>query len=117
MGKYFWAERIFERLEHSRLQIEVSQIIIHETDEPDVVVHFPWGRRPARQRPVFVSGDGSCYKTNEMVRERPDVLRFAMQKCLRLFTSHWSRQRFGFRREIPRCDDCLRKSAILLEHS
>jgi hypothetical protein len=35
-----WAERIFERLKHSGLQIEVSQIIIHETDQPDVVVDF-----------------------------------------------------------------------------
>ncbi|HKS66765.1 MAG TPA: hypothetical protein VJR26_05965, partial [Candidatus Acidoferrales bacterium] len=33
-------ERIFQRLQHSRLQIEVSQIIIHKADQPDVVVHF-----------------------------------------------------------------------------
>jgi hypothetical protein len=30
---------IFERFEHSGLQIEVSQIIIDKTDQPDVVVH------------------------------------------------------------------------------
>jgi len=40
MGNSFWAEWIFERFEHSRLQIEVTQIIIHKADEPDVVVHF-----------------------------------------------------------------------------
>jgi hypothetical protein len=34
-----WAERIFERFKHSGLQIEVSQVIIHETDQPDVVVN------------------------------------------------------------------------------
>ena len=34
------AERIFERFEHSSLHVEVSQIIIHKTDQPDVVVHF-----------------------------------------------------------------------------
>src|SRR5499433_4130217 len=38
--KQFWAEGIFERFEHSRLQIEVSQIIIHKADEPDVVVNL-----------------------------------------------------------------------------
>ena len=30
---HFWAERIFERFEHSRLQIEVSQIIIHKANQ------------------------------------------------------------------------------------
>jgi len=35
-----WAERIFERFEHSSLQIEVPQIIIHKTDQPDVVVNL-----------------------------------------------------------------------------
>jgi hypothetical protein len=30
----------FERFKHSRLQIEVSQIIIHKADQPDVVVNF-----------------------------------------------------------------------------
>jgi len=30
----------FERFEHSRLQIEVPRIIIHKTDQPDVVVNF-----------------------------------------------------------------------------
>jgi hypothetical protein len=35
-----WAERIFDRFKHSGLQIEVSQVIIHETDQPDVVVEF-----------------------------------------------------------------------------
>ncbi|MBS1867703.1 MAG: hypothetical protein JSS69_17450, partial [Acidobacteria bacterium] len=29
-----------EWFEHPRLQIEVSQIIIHKADQPDVVVHF-----------------------------------------------------------------------------
>jgi hypothetical protein len=33
-------DRIFEWFEHPRLQIEVSQIIIHKADQPDVVVHF-----------------------------------------------------------------------------
>src|SRR5215510_15205894 len=40
MGNSFWAEWIFERFEHSRLQIEVPKIIIHKADQPDVVVHF-----------------------------------------------------------------------------
>jgi hypothetical protein len=34
------AERIFERFEHSSLQIEVPQIIIHKTDQPYVVVNL-----------------------------------------------------------------------------
>jgi hypothetical protein len=34
------SERIFERFEHPRLQVEVSQIIIHKTHQPNVVVHF-----------------------------------------------------------------------------
>jgi hypothetical protein len=33
-------ERVFERFQHSSVQIEVSQIIIHKTDQPDVVVDF-----------------------------------------------------------------------------
>ena len=37
---HFWAERIFEWFERPRLQIEVSQIIIHKTNQPDVVVDF-----------------------------------------------------------------------------
>src|SRR5258708_18555550 len=39
-GYHFWAERIFEWFEHPRLQIEVSQIIIHKADQPDVFVNF-----------------------------------------------------------------------------
>src|SRR5215472_2883666 len=39
-GHHFWAERISEWFEHSSLQIEVSQIIIHKAHQPDVVVHF-----------------------------------------------------------------------------
>jgi len=30
----------FQRFEHPSLQIKVSQIILHETDQPDVVVNF-----------------------------------------------------------------------------
>jgi hypothetical protein len=30
---HFWAEGIFERFEHARLQIEVPQIIIHKTHQ------------------------------------------------------------------------------------
>ncbi len=32
--------RDFERFEHSSLQIEVSQIIIHKAHQPDIVVDF-----------------------------------------------------------------------------
>ena len=39
-GLHFWAERVVEWFEHPRLQIEVSQIIIHKTHQPNVVVHF-----------------------------------------------------------------------------
>src|SRR5467141_3849621 len=38
--QYFWAEGIFQRFEHPSLQIEVSQIIIHKTDQPNIVVNF-----------------------------------------------------------------------------
>jgi hypothetical protein len=31
---------MFERFEHPSLQIEVSQIIIHKTHQPNVVVDF-----------------------------------------------------------------------------
>jgi hypothetical protein len=34
----FWTERIFEWFEHARLQIEVSQIIMHKADQPGVVL-------------------------------------------------------------------------------
>jgi len=39
---YFWqrAERIFNGFEHSSIEIEVTQIIIHKADEPDIVVNF-----------------------------------------------------------------------------
>src|SRR5262249_55941671 len=39
-GLHFWAERIFDRFEHSSLQIKVSQIIIHKAHQPNVVVNF-----------------------------------------------------------------------------
>src|SRR5215471_19126175 len=39
-GLHFWAERIFDRFEHSSLQIKVSQIIIHKAHQPNVVVDF-----------------------------------------------------------------------------
>jgi hypothetical protein len=38
--RHFWAERIFQRFEHSSLQIEVSQIIVHKAHQPDIVAHF-----------------------------------------------------------------------------
>ena len=38
--KTFWAERIFEWFEHPSFQIEVSQIILHKADQPDLVVDF-----------------------------------------------------------------------------
>jgi len=34
------AEGIFERFDHSSLQIEVSQIIIHKAHQPDIVLNF-----------------------------------------------------------------------------
>src|SRR5262249_9094229 len=37
---HFWAERIFDRFEHSSLQIKVSQIIIHKAHQPNIVVDF-----------------------------------------------------------------------------
>src|SRR5260370_42246171 len=36
----FWVEGIFQGFQHASLQIEVSQIIIHKTDKPDVVMNF-----------------------------------------------------------------------------
>jgi hypothetical protein len=39
-GYHFWAEGIFQRFEHPSLQIEVTQIIIHKVNQPDIVVNF-----------------------------------------------------------------------------
>src|SRR3984957_15576828 len=36
----FWSEGIFQRFKQPRLQIEVSQIIIHKAQQPDIVVDF-----------------------------------------------------------------------------
>jgi hypothetical protein len=40
MGNTFGPERIFERFKHPSLQVEVPQIIIHKTDQPDAVLYF-----------------------------------------------------------------------------
>src|SRR5215469_7574985 len=37
---HFWAERIFEWFEHPSLQIEVPQIIIRKTHQPEVIVNL-----------------------------------------------------------------------------
>jgi len=34
------AERVVERFQHSRIEIEVAKIILHRADEPDIVVNF-----------------------------------------------------------------------------
>jgi len=39
-GQHFGDERIFERFEHSGLQIEVAQVMIRTANRPDVVAHF-----------------------------------------------------------------------------
>jgi hypothetical protein len=39
-GEGYCPERIFEGFEHSSLQIEVPQIIVHKTHQPNVIVNF-----------------------------------------------------------------------------
>ena len=76
-GWHFWAERIFERLEHSILQIEVSQIIIHKGDQPDVVVDFldanglaRGGARHGPERPLQTTAHGKAGEGCPMSRLR-----------------------------------------------
>jgi len=49
MGNTFGHEGIFQRFQHASLQIEVTQIIIHKADQPDVVVNL-FNAAPGRQR-------------------------------------------------------------------
>ena len=38
--EHFWAEGIFEGLQSSFLQFDITQVVIHEADEPYSVVNF-----------------------------------------------------------------------------
>src|SRR6185312_1736989 len=40
IGDCLWAERVVEGLQGLLLEVEVSEIVVHEADEPDAVVDF-----------------------------------------------------------------------------
>src|SRR5579864_7842900 len=39
-GLHFWPEGVLQGLQSFFLQINIAQIVIHKTDQPDAVVHF-----------------------------------------------------------------------------
>src|ERR1700726_2097978 len=38
--QHFWPEGVFKRFEPAGLVIEVTEIVIHEADEPDLLAHL-----------------------------------------------------------------------------
>src|ERR1700752_2662542 len=91
-GYHFWAERICERFEHPRLQIEVPQIIIHKADQPDVVVDFfdadGLSGKDLAEIDFFLGGDSRypasrCRDAGKVGRPPPDISCPALRVAVR----------------------------------